>query len=122
MNCVDRQHKLMLRNSAAIIHYSPTRGDCSIIDPEKVYLCDSGGQYFDGTTDTTRTIHHGKPTSEERRAYTLVLKGLIALEAAIFPRETTGLALDCLARQFLRVSEVIHVSSCTTAKRWKTHY
>jgi Xaa-Pro aminopeptidase len=90
--------------SAAIIHYQPSRTDCSIIDPEAVYLCDSGGQYLDGTTDTTRTIHHGNPTNDEKRAYTLVLKGNIALDSAVFPKGTCGFALDCLARQFLRVS------------------
>jgi Xaa-Pro aminopeptidase len=90
--------------NAAIIHYQPSRTDCSIIDPEAVYLCDSGGQYLDGTTDTTRTIHHGNPTNDEKRAYTLVLKGNIALDSAVFPKGTCGFALDCLARQFLRVS------------------
>lgn len=89
--------------SAAVIHYKPVRGNCSIIDPEKIYLCDSGGQYSDGTTDVTRTLHFGKPTDAEREAYTLVLKGNIALDLAIFPKGTTGYALDALARQHLWV-------------------
>ncbi len=89
--------------NAAVIHYSPERGNCSIIDPKAVYLCDSGAQYFDGTTDTTRTLHFGEPTEMERKAYTLVLKGNIALDVAIFPKGTTGFALDTLARQFLWV-------------------
>ncbi|PBP17058.1 metallopeptidase family M24 [Diplocarpon rosae] len=87
--------------NAAVIHYSPERGNCAIIDPKAVYLCDSGAQYFDGTTDTTRTMHFGEPTEMERKAYTLVLKGNIALDVAIFPKGTTGFALDTLARQFL---------------------
>ncbi|KAK3692695.1 peptidase M24, structural domain-containing protein [Podospora appendiculata] len=87
--------------NAAVIHYEPERGNCSVIDPEAVYLCDSGAQYLDGTTDTTRTLHFGTPTPAEKQAYTLVLKGNIALDQAIFPKGTTGFALDSLARQFL---------------------
>ncbi|KAI5457921.1 putative Xaa-Pro aminopeptidase P [Mariannaea sp. PMI_226] len=87
--------------NAAIIHYGPERGNCATIDPESIYLCDSGAQYLDGTTDTTRTIHFGTPTSVEKEAYTLVLKGHIALDLAVFPKGTTGFALDCLARQHL---------------------
>ena len=90
--------------NAAVIHYQPERGNCSIIDPNAVYLCDSGAQYFDGTTDTTRTLHFGEPTETERKAYTLVLKGNIALDVAFFPKGTSGFALDTLARQFLWVS------------------
>jgi len=89
--------------NAAVIHYKPERGNCSIIDPNAVYLCDSGAQYLDGTTDTTRSIHFGEPTEMERKAYTLVLKGNIALDLAVFPKGTTGFALDTLARQFLWV-------------------
>ncbi|KAH6604100.1 hypothetical protein Trco_007546 [Trichoderma cornu-damae] len=87
--------------SAAVIHYGPERGNCAIIDPKAVYLCDSGAQYLDGTTDTTRTIHFGEPSEDEREAYTLVLKGNIALDLAVFPKGTTGFALDSLARQHL---------------------
>lgn len=87
--------------NAAIIHYKPTPGVCAIVDPKAIYLCDSGAQYLDGTTDTTRTLHFGEPTDMERKAYTLVLKGMIALDRAVFPKGTTGFALDVLARQFL---------------------
>ncbi len=87
--------------NAAVIHYKPERGHCAVIDPKAVYLCDSGAQYLDGTTDTTRTLHFGEPTSMERKTYTLVLKGLIALDKAIYPKGTSGFALDTLARQFL---------------------
>ncbi|PFH55096.1 hypothetical protein XA68_10753 [Ophiocordyceps unilateralis] len=87
--------------NAAVIHYSPEQGRCALIDPQSVYLCDSGAQFLDGTTDTTRTLHFGTPSLAERKAYTLVLKGVIALETAVFPKGTTGFALDCLARQFL---------------------
>ncbi|KAL9119682.1 MAG: hypothetical protein Q9187_003766 [Circinaria calcarea] len=87
--------------NAAVIHYKPEPGNCSIIDPKAIYLCDSGAQYLDGTTDTTRTLHFGEPTELERKAYTLLLKGVIALDKVVFPKGTNGLALDTLARQFL---------------------
>ncbi|KAI1384481.1 aminopeptidase-like protein [Hypoxylon trugodes] len=87
--------------NAAVIHYKPERGSCSIIDPKAVYLCDSGAQYLDGTTDTTRTLHFSEPSKAEIEAYTLVLKGNIALDRAVFPKGTTGFALDGLARQYL---------------------
>ena len=92
--------------SAAVIHYQPERGSCSILDPNAIYLCDSGAQYLDGTTDTTRTAHFGTPTAAEIKAYTLVLKGNMALDMAIFPKGTTGFALDAFARQFLWVRSV----------------
>ena len=87
--------------NAAVIHYKPEPGNCSIIDPNKIYLCDSGAQFLDGTTDTTRTMHFGTPTDMERKAYTLVLKGVIALDTAIFPKGTSGFAIDAFARQHL---------------------
>jgi Xaa-Pro aminopeptidase len=87
--------------NAAVIHYQPEKGNCSIIDPKAIYLCDSGAQYLDGTTDTTRTLHFGTPTEMEVKAFTLVLKGVIAIDRAIFPKGTTGFALDSFARQYL---------------------
>ncbi|PYH88188.1 hypothetical protein BO71DRAFT_423865 [Aspergillus ellipticus CBS 707.79] len=87
--------------NGAVIHYKPEKGSCSIIDPTAIYLCDSGGQYFDGTTDVTRTFHFGQPTALEKKAFTLVLKGLISIDTAVFPKGTSGFALDALARQFL---------------------
>lgn len=90
--------------SGAVIHYKPERDNCAVIDPKAIYLCDSGAQYLDGTTDTTRTLHFGTPTDFEKKAYTLVLKGNIALDMTVFPKGTSGYALDSLARQFLWVS------------------
>ncbi|KAL9046903.1 MAG: hypothetical protein Q9214_000385 [Letrouitia sp. 1 TL-2023] len=87
--------------NAAVIHYKPERDSCSVVDPKAIYLCDSGGQYLDGTTDTTRTLHFGEPSELERKAYTLVLKGVIALDTVVFPKGTSGFALDAFARQFL---------------------
>lgn len=87
--------------NAAVIHYKAERNNCSIIDPKAIYLCDSGAQYLDGTTDTTRTLHFGEPTEMEKKAYTLVLKGMIGLDTAVFPKGTTGYAIDAFARQHL---------------------
>ncbi|RLV93609.1 putative Xaa-Pro aminopeptidase FRA1 [Spathaspora sp. JA1] len=87
--------------NGAIIHYKPTKGQCATINPAKIYLNDSGSQFLEGTTDTTRTIHFETPTSEERRNYTLVLKGNIALSCLKFPENTTGNLIDSIARQYL---------------------
>ncbi|RDX99400.1 hypothetical protein CR513_17551 [Mucuna pruriens] len=84
--------------NAAIIHYSPKEGSCAELDPDKIYLFDSGAQYLDGTTDITRTVHFGKPSAHEKACYTAVLKGHIALGNARFPNGTNGHALDILAR------------------------
>lgn len=87
--------------NGAVIHYKPTKGACSTIDPSKIYLNDSGSQFLDGTTDTTRTVHFGFPRPEEVKSYTLVLKGNIALGNLKFPENTTGNQIDSIARQFL---------------------
>ncbi|GAA6018152.1 hypothetical protein JCM10207_006095 [Rhodosporidiobolus poonsookiae] len=85
--------------NASIIHYSPEKGGKSaVIDREKIYLCDSGAQFTDGTTDVTRTLHFSTPTAFERKAYTLVLKGHIAIDRAVFPETVSGFQLDPLAR------------------------
>ena len=62
---------------------------------------DSGGQYRDGTCDTTRTVHFGRPSQEQSEAYTRVLQGHIAIDSAVFPEGTTGAQLDVLARKAL---------------------
>ncbi|WVW81507.1 hypothetical protein I302_103501 [Kwoniella bestiolae CBS 10118] len=85
--------------NAAIIHYAPPKEGSAIIDKDKMYLCDSGAQYLDGTTDVTRTFHFGTPTEEEKRAFTRVLQGHIALDTVVFPQGTTG--KDILARRAL---------------------
>ncbi|KAL1569444.1 actin patch protein [Salvia divinorum] len=84
--------------NGAIIHYNPEPETCAELDPNQMYLCDSGAQYLDGTTDITRTVHFGKPTSHEKACYTAVLKGHIGLGNARFPSGTTGHVLDVLAR------------------------
>ncbi|CAG8728850.1 11662_t:CDS:2, partial [Acaulospora morrowiae] len=87
--------------NGAIIHYKPEPETCAVIDPKLLYLCDSGGQYKDGTTDVTRTVHFGTPTEQEKRAFTRVLQGHISIDRAIFPKNTTGFLLDVLARAAL---------------------
>ncbi|KAM7520230.1 hypothetical protein LguiB_019192 [Lonicera macranthoides] len=84
--------------NGAIIHYSPDPKTCSELDPNSIYLFDSGAQYLDGTTDITRTVHFGKPSAHEKTCYTAVLKGHIGLGIARFPNGTNGHALDILAR------------------------
>lgn len=86
------------------MHYKPEHGSDSPIDPAAIYLLDSGAQYLDGTTDTTRTVHIGTPTEMEMEAYTRALKANIALDRAIFPQGVSGFAIDCIARQHLWVS------------------
>lgn len=88
-------------SNGAIVHYKPEADACAQIRPEGILLLDSGGQYLEGTTDITRTITLSEPTPEQRRHYTLVLKGNIALSGAVFPEGTTGVQLDILARQHL---------------------
>lgn len=84
--------------NAAIIHYAPHAETCAELDPDKIYLFDSGAQYLDGTTDITRTVHFGQPSEHEKASYTAVLKGHIGLGSARFPNGTSGLLLDALAR------------------------
>lgn len=87
------------KENAALMHYSPEKKTQSTIKPEGFLLVDTGGNYLDGTTDTTRTYALGKLTAEEKKDYTLVLKGHINLVNAKFMKGTTGHALDVLARQ-----------------------
>lgn len=74
--------------------------DIPITDQE-IYLCDSGAQYYDGTTDVTRTFHFGTPTSFQREAFTRVFKGQTAIATAVFPMMIKGNYLDILARKSL---------------------
>ncbi|KAK6639078.1 hypothetical protein RUM43_007348 [Polyplax serrata] len=87
--------------NAAITHYRPEKGADRVITTEEVYLCDSGAQFRDGTTDVTRTLHFGSPKEFERECFTRVLKGQIYLATAIFPSKIKGNHLDTLARKYL---------------------
>lgn len=88
-------------SNAALPHYSPSKSTARMINRETPYLNDSGGQYRDGTCDTTRTVHYGRPTPEQCEAFTRVLQGHIAIDSAFFPEGTSGVQLDVLARKAL---------------------
>lgn len=84
--------------NGAIIHYEPPAKGSPAIDPASLYLCDSGAHFVCGTTDVTRTLHFGTPTSEQKRCFTRVLQGHIAIDRLVFPDNTTGYVIDALAR------------------------
>ena len=89
--------------NGAHCHYKVDETTNRNIDPNSIYLVDSGGQYLDGTTDVTRTIWvgSGQPTAEMKDRFTRVLKGHIALALAVFPEGTRGAQLDTMARAAL---------------------
>ena len=89
------------KENGAIIHYKPQAETCANIRKEGMLLIDSGGQYINGTTDITRTIFYGEPSEEQKRAYTLVMKGMIAIDQLVFPAGTSGYQMDILARTAL---------------------
>lgn len=82
----------------AIVHYEPTKDTDKPLKAEGLLLIDSGAQYLDGTTDITRTIALGPVTDEQRRVYTLVLKGHLQLQACKFPEGAAGTQIDAIAR------------------------
>lgn len=85
--------------SAALPHYHTSHVGSRLLERRGLYLVDSGGQYLFGTTDVTRTVPLGPLTEEEKLDYTLVLKGMIDLSMAVFPRGTAGCQIDALARE-----------------------
>ncbi len=89
--------------NGAIIHYRVTEETNRPLNPNEAYLCDSGAQYADGTTDITRTIWTGPdtPPAELRDRFTRVLKGHIALATMVFPKGVAGPHLDSFARAAL---------------------
>ncbi|EGC32771.1 hypothetical protein DICPUDRAFT_155235 [Dictyostelium purpureum] len=86
--------------NGAIIHYKPNPETCAKI-VKGMYLVDSGGQYLDGTTDVTRTLHYGTPSQHEIDCYTRVLRGHIGLGSLKFPNRVNGRDIDCIARTHL---------------------
>ncbi|KAF9455355.1 peptidase M24, structural domain-containing protein, partial [Collybia nuda] len=87
--------------NAALPHYTPKKSTAHMIERDTPYLNDSGGQYRDGTCDTTRTVHFGRPSTDQSEAFTRVLQGHIAIDSAVFPEGTSGHQLDVLARKAL---------------------
>ena len=87
--------------NGAIVHYRTSTATSRKLDQNSLFLLDSGAQYRDGTTDITRTLSVGTPTPEMRDRFTRVLKGMLAIASARFPKGTTGHQLDVLARMSL---------------------
>lgn len=84
--------------NGAITHYRATPKTDRKLSVDEMLLCDSGGQYLDGTTDVTRTMYFGTPPQDLIDTFTRVLKGHVGLASAVFPHGSTGHQLDCLAR------------------------
>ena len=122
LDCVDELHRLRSQNPlyvadsfdviaasgphAAQAHYLPTPSSSCFVRKYPLLLVDTGGQYYNGTTDMTRTICIGKPTPIIKKRYTQVLKGHIALAQAIVAEGDTPVELDKLAHQYLRADGV----------------
>ena len=85
--------------NSALPHYTPEEGSGAEIGERGLLLVDSGGQYMGGTTDITRTMPVGIPSSQQKRDFTLILKGHINLALAKFPNGTRGYQLDFIARR-----------------------
>ena len=92
---------IAFNENAALPHYETGSGLSATIGDRGILLVDSGGHYIGGTTDTTRTIMKGLPSIQQKRDFTMVLKGHIALATAKFPIGTKGYQLDVLARKVL---------------------
>ncbi len=86
---------------AALPHYVPSPETDTVLGTSGIFLLDSGGQYYGGTTDTTRTIAVGLPDDDMKRDFTLALKGTIGLATVKFPYGTRGYQIEVLARKAL---------------------
>ncbi|GLH11781.1 Xaa-Pro aminopeptidase 1 [Gryllus bimaculatus] len=84
--------------NGALPHYVPTEATNLVIGNKSTFVLDSGGQYLDGTTDVTRTLHFGTPTDFQKEVYTRVLMGSIQLAALVFPVNVKMTDVDVLAR------------------------
>jgi len=87
------------KDHGAIVHLSVEKDNANQVEANGILLFDSGGQYLDGTTDITRTVALGEVSEQQKKDYTLVLKGMIGLTKARFPYGTKGCHLDILARR-----------------------
>ena len=102
-SCVDASFDTISGSgpNGAIVHYRVTNGTDRRLSAGELMLVDSGAQYLSGTTDITRTLSTGTASDEQKDRFTRVLKGMIAMSTARFPKGTSGAQLDILARQFL---------------------
>lgn len=87
--------------NGAIMHYKAMPDSAKVLGREDMMLLDSGGQYLDGTTDVTRTVHFGQPSAFQKEMFTRVLKGNIGVDSRVFPVGTAGCLLDAYAREHL---------------------
>ena len=87
------------KEHGAIVHFHVAEDNALPVEKDGFLLFDSGGQYLDGTTDTTRTIALGELTARQKSDFTITLKGMISLTNAKFPVNTRGYHLDILARK-----------------------
>mmetsp|Transcript_1069 Transcript_1069/g.1080 ORF Transcript_1069/g.1080 Transcript_1069/m.1080 type:complete len:183 (+) Transcript_1069:960-1508(+) len=89
--------------NGAVIHYKPEQGTALKLTNKDIYLLDSGGQYLDGTTDITRSVHFNgvEPTAFQKEMYTRVLLGVLDVERVVWPMKSTysGSDFDILARR-----------------------
>ncbi len=85
--------------NAAMMHYETKEQECAALEEGNLFLLDSGGQYDGGTTDVTRTVAIGAPTEEMKQDFTRVVRGMLALQNAVFMKGCTGMNLDILARK-----------------------
>jgi len=90
-------------SNAAIIHYEQTKEINSLMSLDKVLLLDTGGQYKEGTTDITRTLHFGNATKKEKEFYTRVLLGNLSLERCIFKKGKSLRDIDIIPRFYLNI-------------------
>ncbi|MFC6686605.1 aminopeptidase P family protein [Jhaorihella thermophila] len=84
--------------NGAVIHYRVTEDSNAVLEDGHLLVLDSGGQYLDGTTDVTRTIAIGAPGEQERRAFTRVMQGMIAMSRLRWPRGLAGCHIEAIAR------------------------
>ena len=103
----------------AIVHYEATPETDAPLQSKGLLLIDSGAQYLDGTTDITRTIALGALTEEQRRVYTLVLKGHLRLQMLHFPDGASGTQLDAIARQPLWQAGLNYLHGHQIRMEWK---
>jgi len=85
----------------AVVHYSVNEDTDIELQPDNIYLCDTGGHYLDGTTDTTRTVTLGEVTEQQKKDFTLAMKGTLGVSMLRFPAGTKGYQMDILARKAL---------------------
>ncbi|XP_023223651.1 xaa-Pro aminopeptidase 1-like [Centruroides sculpturatus] len=98
--------------NSAIVHYEPLPSTNKTIDTRNVYLLDSGGQYLDGTTDITRTVHFGKPDNFVKEVYTRILMGVIDVMTAVLPSKA-GVNVESFARRYLYQKGLNYAHSTT---------